>query len=246
MSSPKWQQIETMLAYGFLIGPLDGKIPTTKNGLHDFSADRATIDRWRRQEPWCNWGGRHPELIALDVDPRNGGSLQGLKLDLSKTLTVRTGSGGLHVYYRFSGVARGRLADRPGVDIKKGTTGYCVMPGSLHPDTGNPYRILYSPSSIPPVPQHLLSSIQPPPPSARQVSRDDSDREPKDVGLIETVASAQEGNRNHALFWALMRALEDGMAQATLDAICDAGEGNGLDPVEVRRTYRSARYNVGR
>jgi hypothetical protein len=62
--------------------------------------------------------------------------------------------------------------------------------------------------------------------------------------LIRAVANAQEGNRNHLLFWACCKAITEGHAPDVLDALEAAGQTVGLDPIEVRRTMQSAERRV--
>ena len=89
---------------------------------------------------------QHDQLV-IDVDPRNfkndENSFAKLKNDikLSKTLVVRTGSGGYHFYYKkpASLVIKKLLHGYPGVEFKtKGTQ--VVGPGSIHPDTKEMYK----------------------------------------------------------------------------------------------------------
>lgn len=75
-------------------------------------------------------------LFIVDIDPRNGGTLD---LDLmTPTAIVATGGGGWHLYYALDQPTKsGKL--RPGIDIKA-DGGYVVAPPATHPGTGRPYR----------------------------------------------------------------------------------------------------------
>lgn len=86
-------------------------------------------------------------LVVIDIDPAHGGTAS-LNALIARGLTpptryVRTGSGGLHLYYRHPGgitipCDQGmRLG--PGIDVKA-DGGYVVAPPSHHPVTGRPYR----------------------------------------------------------------------------------------------------------
>ncbi|WP_192772338.1 bifunctional DNA primase/polymerase [Plantactinospora soyae] len=84
-------------------------------------------------------------VVVVDVDPRHGGddtmtTLIGAGL-LPPTAHVVTGSGGRHLYYRHPGrpVVSRPMPGRPGIDIKA-DGGYVVLPPSVHPATGRPYR----------------------------------------------------------------------------------------------------------
>lgn len=61
--------LEIMLAHGFSVGPLDGKVPLTRHGVQDFTRDRDVIARWTRQYPGCNWGCTQAGIVQLDIDP---------------------------------------------------------------------------------------------------------------------------------------------------------------------------------
>jgi len=62
-------------------------------------------------------------------------------------------------------------------------------------------------------------------------------------GLIRSVANAEEGNRNSALFWAARRCVEEGHDPMLL---APAALGAGLSQAEVDGTLRSAlRYRSG-
>jgi len=135
---------------GVAVFPLAGKVPAIRGGrgVLDASTDLTVVRRWwANGYPGANIGARVPaDLVVLDVDPRNGGlagmrELLGERRRLPETLTVWSGrdDGGRHLYFRRP---PGRLTQRglpAGVDLKQ-STGYCVVPPSLHPDTGKPYR----------------------------------------------------------------------------------------------------------
>ncbi|MEV4414992.1 bifunctional DNA primase/polymerase [Catellatospora sp. NPDC049609] len=84
-------------------------------------------------------------LVGIDADPAHGGmdSLRGLinRGLLPPTRYVRTGSGGLHLYYCHPGRSipcdQGRRLG-PGLDVR-GDGGYLVAPPSVHPRTGRRY-----------------------------------------------------------------------------------------------------------
>jgi len=85
-------------------------------------------------------------LVVVDVDPAHGGTagLAQLTTDglAPPTRFVRTGSGGLHLYYRHPGPhtailnSAGRIGS--GIDVR-GDGGYVVAPPSVHPNTRRPY-----------------------------------------------------------------------------------------------------------
>lgn len=230
--------LDIMLSHGFAVGPLDGKIPLTAHGIHDFTSDPDVIARWHGQHPGCNWGATQRGVIVFDVDPRNGGTVTALKLRPEhKTLCVQTGAGGWHIYYRHAGSARGKLRGANGIDIKIGGHGYTVAPGSTHPITGKRYR-LHCDIEIAQVPDHLLALIvrrewsPPAAPSRTTVDRWD--------GLIRAVQEAQPGNRNQVLFWAAARAAADNSPASVYSALAAAGHQIGLSTTEIQQTIQSA------
>ena len=122
------------------------KHPLLRNGLHGATIDPQLIDRWWQRWPWAGVAiatGARSALVVIDVDPRHGGEhsladLQERGVNLPDTLTVRTGGGGRHLFFRHRGPAlpnsAGRLAglgEPPGVDLR-GDGGYVVAPPSPH------------------------------------------------------------------------------------------------------------------
>lgn len=230
--------LETMLALGFAAGPLDGKIPLTAHGVQDFTHDRDVIVRWARQHSGCNWGVTQPGVICLDIDPRHGGTVAALRLRPEhETLTIRTGAGGWHLYYRHTGLVRGKVTGTTGIDVKAGGRGYLVAPGSIHPVTGKPYRI-HRGGPIATLPAHLLALIAVPeytPPAVPVTASGD-----RWDGLVRAVSEAQEGNRNGVLFWAAARAAVDNAPASVYSALAAAAHQIGLGASEIHQTIQSA------
>lgn len=230
--------LDIMLGHGFSVGPLDGKVPLTKHGVQDFTRDPDVITAWQRKYPGCNWGATQPGVLCLDVDPRHGGSIKALKLRPEHaTLTIRTGGGGWHLYYRHTGPVRGKVQGLQGIDVKAGGKGYLVAPGSIHPVTGKTYTV-HRDGPIADLPAHLLALIVQPtfvaPTVPAPASGDRWD------GLVRAVTEAQEGNRNGVLFWAAARAAADSAPAAVYSALAAAAHQIGLDTTEIQRTIQSA------
>jgi hypothetical protein len=97
-------------------------------GFHDATDDPKQVEQWAAIYPGCNWAfvpGDH-DLVVIDVDPRNGGTREGWPA----TYTVRTPSGGWHLYYSLSGgLKSGSHKFGKGIDIKS-ISGYALLPGS--------------------------------------------------------------------------------------------------------------------
>lgn len=92
---------------------------------------------WWKQYPEAQIGiltGKINNLTVLDVDYNEKGKVEsGLAYhgDFPKTLTVQSGSGGKHFYYKYCEKADGLKNLRPRIDIKS-NHGYVIAPPSLH------------------------------------------------------------------------------------------------------------------
>ncbi|NLF30854.1 MAG: bifunctional DNA primase/polymerase [Planctomycetes bacterium] len=121
---------------------------------------------------WCDIGnvglrtGANSGIVVIDVDP--GGDHE--PLNLPPTVAVRTGRGGLHLYYRANEPIRNSAGTRlgPHIDVR-GDGGQVVFPGSTHPDTGVQYEWVegYEPWSIEiaELPAHIIERLNAPKPT---------------------------------------------------------------------------------
>ncbi|MEU4390594.1 bifunctional DNA primase/polymerase [Kribbella sp. NPDC023855] len=110
-------------------------------------------------------------LLVVDVDPAHGGRTSLLDLQfrrlVPRTLWVRTGSWGLHLYYRHPGQ---HMPSRPmpglaGIDIKA-DGGYVVLPPSVHHRTGRPYAWGDgAATAVEEMPRPLIAACLPPVPA---------------------------------------------------------------------------------
>lgn len=149
---------------GWPVFPLipGGKKPLAgSRGCHDASTSIEQISQWWRAHPDANVGiatGRRSGLLVIDVDPRKDASwLDALNsLKLPQTFTVRTASGGFHLYFDYAfGRSQPRIsigADLlPGIDWR-GEGGYVVAPGSIvagsHYEIARPEAIAKAPASL--------------------------------------------------------------------------------------------------
>ena len=85
---------------GLAVFPCKGKVPLIEHGYKDATTDLETIAEWWRRWPSANIGlAMAPNgLIAIDVDPRHGGTLAALDLPAElKTWRAVTGGDGQHV-----------------------------------------------------------------------------------------------------------------------------------------------------
>ena len=178
--------IEFALHYarnGYRVFPLvpDGKIPVISKerggrGCHDGTYNVEQIERWWQEFPDANPAiSTGNGLLVVDVDVKKSGkwreSLR--ELALPQTLTVRTATGGWHLYFWFRNDDRITIgADLlPGIDWR-GNGGYVVAAGSIV--NGVTYQIVRK-VAIAEAPASLLNRIR----SAkrrREIVRDESGR----------------------------------------------------------------------
>lgn len=193
------------------------KRPATPNGLYDATTDEMKIRDWWTATPKANVAARPLDGMAvLDVDVRNGGTLDALG-DLPATYRTRTGGGGWHIWFWLpqdcTDKVRGKLDQADGIDIKT-STGYLVMPPSIHPDGGR--YILDDDSEPANLPAHLLDRVV-----RRQMPRERA-----------AVAPQRFADRRGGCYW-------DAALTAELDAVACAPEGSRND------TLNTAAFNLG-
>ena len=166
---------------GWEVLPLAGKVPAIKGGrgVLDASRDPERVTAWwSGRFRHSNVGARVPErLVVLDVDPRNGGADSMTALTrahglLPSTLSVASGrgDGGRHFYLRRPAGELSAARLGPGLDLKT-HAGYVVVPPSVHPDTGQPYRRMPGPRTPAVMPAWLVSLLAPPAPPPRPEPR---------------------------------------------------------------------------
>jgi len=126
-------------------------------------------------------------LIVVDID--KNADLTGLQFP--ETVTVRTGSGGIHLYYTSDapiGNTAGKLANY--IDIR-GTGGQVVAAGSVHKN-GKVYEYILSPAqtAIQPLPQWIMTVLttEIAPYIAKAIDSE-----------CQSVANATEGTRNDTM-----------------------------------------------
>jgi Bifunctional DNA primase/polymerase, N-terminal len=216
----------------------NAKAPLTNNGQHDASRDPDQIRVWWTRWPQAQIGAVVPEsLLVIDVDPRNGGSLAALESltgPLPETWSGRN-DGGHHRFYRRPGGPLTSTRLPKGIDLK--VNGYTILPPSIHPATGKPYR--WEEHEAADVPNGVLHLLHPKP--APTAGGETYAPTPGALaGLLRTVAEAGEGNRNKALYWAARRVVEEGYPAAALQALGVAARHAGLTDREILRTLTSA------
>jgi Bifunctional DNA primase/polymerase, N-terminal len=215
------------------------KAPMTVNGHLNATTDPDKIKLWWTKWPNAMIGAKVPDsAIVIDVDPRNGGSLGDLEARVGPwpaTLTAWSGrnDGGRHLYWRRPTGPLTSTKLPTGIDLK--VNGYVIVPPSIHPAAGQPYR--WDRHPVAPLPIRLRELLRPAPRTVRRPCRDEG----SGAGLVRTVAEAMEGTRKSILYWAACRAVEDGLINQIEDELVAAAMSAGETETKARRTVASAR-----
>jgi hypothetical protein len=230
------------------------KEPDTPHGFKDATTDPARITAWWTAVPGRNvaiaTGSPGPDVLDVDVRPGASGYQALWRLRRAGLLevpvaAVATPSGGLHLYYRGTEQASGRLPDCH-LDFKA-ARGYVLAPPSSvgrrqyravryppgHTDATTGGRLDWATAVA------FLEPGRQDPDPARPPGHADTGR------LAAWVARLPEGNRNAGLFWAACRATEAGHP-GVLQDLAAAARASGLPAAEVARTIASARRSTGR
>lgn len=165
------------------------------------------------------------------------------------TYSVRTGSGGLHLYYRWPEhwPKISQASPIKGVVDVRGNGGqwggYVLGAGSV--TSSGPYKPDVSGGSNPiTLPPDWIRKLVAEKPKAPKIQRPRGLQQPGVIsyaGLVESVRNAGEGNRNNATVWAARTMCEEGATvEKALETLGPAAEAAGLGWVEIERTIRSA------
>jgi hypothetical protein len=148
--------------------------------------------------------------------------------------TVRTWSGGLHLYYRGSDQGNGAL-HRAGVDFRS-TGGYVLGPPSVI--SGRAYELIAhrAPTGVTVDWAAIRRLLAPAPPAGSVRPGGYSSHD----ALVRWVAGRPAGGRNEGLYWAARRAVETGAGSEVLATLAAAAVSAGLPEPEAERTVRSA------
>jgi predicted P-loop ATPase len=163
--------IAALIKANYVLFPLSGssKIPPADLLWRNVVHGQYTVDELMASNYAIALG---PDDLVLDFDPRSfpkGDNVikrftDAVGIPLT-SFTVRTGGGGAHVFYKVTipegMVIVGNLkkAGFLGIDTKH-HGGYVVGPGSVHPDTGQPYQIVRkSPAEVDQAPQGVLNLV---------------------------------------------------------------------------------------
>jgi putative DNA primase/helicase len=200
-----------MYQLGASFTPLAGKVPVLDNwqGLPREPLEQALA--WAKAgNIGIRCGSASGGLVVVDVE-KDAAPEAFPGLGLPPSLTVRTGSGGFHHYYRTPIIIKNSTAKlAPKVDVKA-EGGQVVFVGSVHPDTGQPYEFTNGSETLeiaelPPAfieahAKHLRKDYKPPPPPMPTAAVPPKSLYAKAAleGECKAVAGAQEGTRNDTL-----------------------------------------------
>lgn len=265
------QEIDTYTNLGWRVLLLQPglKIPLPgSRGVHDATDSAAhLIERYR---PGMNIGialGPESGLIAIDIDPRNGGfeSLKALAARgrrLPPTVMSETAQGGRHLLYRWplAAIKNSKSVIGAGIDVKS-RGGYIVAPPSVLVATeghaAGAYRWLSPPgeTEIVSLPEWLFRAMTEPSISERalqasrsarerdfdrRVSRHAEGAERRLEALARALATASVGARNNRLNHAAYLMARAGLSPALITAtLQDAARIAGLDSREIGPTIAS-------
>ena len=219
MGGPLTSMLEHALEYaakGLPVFPCQarGKKPIYEGGFKIATCDRAQIIKWWGPDGSCpdaNIGlptGEPSNLIVLDADGAQGYKTV-LKADLPMTPTCRTGSGGVHLFFKRNGHSirnKVKLKSLPGCDIR-GDGGYVIVAPSLH-ENGCYYKWETDLDVTPPdIPPELIEMI----------NGGTEDKSPNN-GNLNDPGPIPEGERNDTLFRIACRMRRIGMGKEEMAA----------------------------
>ena len=231
--------------YNWAVFPVDAesKRPLTPHGCKDAKKNVGAIKHWWKKWPNANVGiatGSVSGLVVIDEDLDRDKDIDGFQSirkweqingELPETISVVTGRGGVHLYYRYTGSdINNRAGLIEGVDVR-GEGGYVVAPPSIHPN-GTEYQWEYSPDDI------EIADLDDKVKLLLSSGKTDS-KEP-----FKLPATIPSGERNSTLFKLACSLQAQGMTDAAIratvsatnDTQCDAP----LDPEEVDQIINSA------
>lgn len=228
-------QIERVALIGWHVYPAStySKAACITDPTDHATCDLDAIDDWCKRFPGCNWrvvfGPSNLWGLDCDAPPLHEDGITAMaqlvaaNSPLPSGPRMRSGGGGLGVFFRWSGEPiEGKTSyPKPGIDPRRGRQSQMIPP-SIHVVTGRPYRWLVAPWEVSPpdAPRWLLDIMAPPPPPEPRPSRplpDGDTRRRLAIGWLQdavaTVATAGKGTRNDTLnrqVYSMARLISDG------------------------------------
>ena len=235
--------------------------PYANIGVACKPSELLVIDLDKAKEPWnlrgSEWAYLH-DVYGMFVSGEDVFDEMMFKATTSvmqealATYTVRTGSGGLHLYYQWPAhwPKISQASPIKGVVDVRGNGGqyggYVLAEGSVT-DSG-PYVSMDVPQG-PQIAPEWIRKLVAEKPAQPKIHRQTGIRQPGAIswsGLVDSVRNAGEGNRNNALLWAARAMCSDGAPESeAINVLGDAATAAGLPYYEIERTIQSA-YRVQR
>lgn len=238
------EQIEEIISLGLRILPTIDKKSVLKDWPNTAPSDPEQIRELFAKHPHAQPAAIVPDdIIILDLDPRNGASLEALEAvtgQLPETLTSWSGrgDGGRHLWFKKPATEISQRQLPKGVDLRKPGVHYVVIPPALHNETGKPYAWNDVPF-VAELPQQAVDALAPPKrpvPLPAPVTTHSGNN----AGLVRKVAESVEGERNRKLFWSANRAFDNG-DDTVIQELFEAALSVGLTEQEASSTIDSAR-----
>jgi len=258
------EQARNAHARGLVLTPVSGKRPIGKAWQKQPAPSLKTVENWARAGNVGLRTGTVSGVICIDDDTEDQGAAATLGLPTG-TPTLITGRGHANRLYRAPADfvvknSAGLLAEH--VDMR-GENGMVVFTGSIHPDTGKPYRWAdgLSPDDVPfaELPPEILDRLRPDAKNGPPAGAADAGVAPKAKApgqrharyskaalkhAVERMSSATEGTRNDTLnteAYGLGRLVGAGWLheEDVRPALTAAARSAGLSDVEVAATLES-------
>ncbi len=207
-------EAQRALARGWSLIRVRGKVPVDEAWQNGAPAPEQDMTAW--VSAGFNLGlrtGKSSGVVVIDDDSEDGSA--SAAMDLPPTVTVITGSGKRHLYFRAPDfpVSNSVKSLAEGIDVR-GDGGQVVFVGSIHPDTGQPYTWAdgLSPDEVElaSLPEHILERLRPIPPrktpkkprATQNDVRQERLRQYVEAAIdseVDAVANSVEGTRNDTL-----------------------------------------------
>jgi hypothetical protein len=254
--------IERVALLGWKVYPCSNrnKKACIKDPTPQATDDLNQIARWAEEFPRCNWRVvvGPSGLWSLDCDVPPGHAHDGVSAlkalvavhgELPQRPTMRSGGGGIGVFFKFNGerIKGDSGYPAPGIDPRRGRQSQTIPP-SIHIATRQPYRWLVAPWTInpPTAPAWLLKAVEEPPqPEFKRAPIDTTDAARNRLyRAANAVMMAGEGGRNatlNARSFQIGKLIGAGLLgeQEAIEALYGAARSIGLDHGEAKATIRS-------
>lgn len=207
-------------ARGWAVFPLKerDKVPAVAGGFKVATTDEDEIDGAWEHRPALNvgiaTGSMSGGLIVIDLDVHEERGEDGADAlwewerehgELPETVSAKTGSGGVHLYYQANTPISSSVNTALGVDVRA-EGGYVVAPPSVHP-SGQPYAWDNSP--------------------------DDFGIAPADERVLEFVKFVQGGDLKRKVKFKLPKEIKEGCRNTTLHKYGSSMQSRGFSDAEI-------------